>query len=197
MCPSGRLHHHLSRLNTLVIVQYQTMEFLSILSHSSSVHYEPGSECVEVLLLLLGTIIWDKHRLWEHHQQHQWKGLLWWVHLKPNTVITFLGNCCPDLVPALNSSFGMLTEIKNYAVLFCASHRNKQESTADFTRGTGLIMASTFLLLIHMQQTEVLRKLQCWVLTQCNLQTLGKALKRPKWELIVCFLLVHFPLAFP
>lgn len=57
----------------------------------------------------------------------------------------FSGNCLPDLTPVLNSSFGMLAEIKNYAVVFCACHRNKQGSTVDFTRGNGLIMAGAFL----------------------------------------------------
>lgn len=64
----------------------------------------------------------------------------------------FSGNHLPDLTPVLNSYFGTLAEIKNYAVVFCACHRNKQGSTVDFTRGNGLIMASTFLLL-RKQQT--------------------------------------------
>lgn len=57
MYPSDWVHHHLSQLNILATVQYQSMEFLSILLLSSSVHHERGSECAEVLLLLLGTII--------------------------------------------------------------------------------------------------------------------------------------------
>ena len=50
------------------------MELLSILLLSSSAHYEPGSERVEVLLLSLGTIIWEKHRShrpWEYHHLEQ------------------------------------------------------------------------------------------------------------------------------
>lgn len=109
----------------------------------------------------------------------------------------FSRNCCPDLIPVLNSSFGVLTVIKNCALSFCACHRNKQGSTVDFTRANGLTIASTFLLLICMQQIEVLRKLQCCVLTQCNSETLRKALWRPKWESVICFLLAHFPLPLP
>lgn len=62
MHSSGWVHHPLPRLTALIIVQSLSEPNYGTSLLSSSAHYEPGSECVEVLLLLLGTIIREKHR---------------------------------------------------------------------------------------------------------------------------------------